>query len=157
GPLTNHLFRAALATGKRVRSETKIGERRLSVSSVAAALASEQLEALDRREVLLVGAGETSELAARALADHGVEAIFVANRHHDRALSLAERFGGQATSFAELPAELVRADAVICTTSSPHPILGGEEVAAVMEQRGGRPLLILDLAVPRDVAPEVRD
>jgi glutamyl-tRNA reductase len=157
GPMTNHLFRSALATGKRVRSETRIGERRLSVSSVAAGLAREQLEGLDRREVLLVGAGETSELAARALADHGVEAIFVANRRHDRALSLAQRFGGQTTSFDELPAELERADAVICTTSSPHPILDGDEIAAVMEARGGRPLLILDLAVPRDVAPEVRD
>jgi glutamyl-tRNA reductase len=157
GPLTNHLFRAALATGKRVRSETRIGERRLSVSSVAAALASEQLEGLERREVLLVGAGETSELAARALADHGVEAIFVANRRRDRALSLAQRFGGQVTGFDELPAELKRADAVICTTSSPHPILDGDEIASVMEARGGRPLLILDLAVPRDVAPEVRD
>jgi glutamyl-tRNA reductase len=157
GPLTNHLFRAALATGKRVRSETKIGERRLSVSSVAAALASEQLHGLERREVLILGAGETSELAARALAGHGVEAIFVANRRHERAISLAKRYGGQAMSFDELPAELVRADALVCATSSPHALLGDEEVAAVMDQRAGRPLLIIDLAVPRDVAPEVRD
>jgi len=157
GPLTNHLFRAALATGKRVRSETQIGARRMSVSSLAAALVSEQLEGLERREVLLVGAGETSELAARALADRGVEAIFVANRRRDRALSLAQRFGGQAMSFDELPQQLERADALLCTTSSPHPILTGEDVAAVMEARGGRPLLILDLAVPRDVAPDVRE
>jgi glutamyl-tRNA reductase len=157
GPLTNHLFRSALATGKRVRSETKIGERQMSVSSVAAALASEQLDQVEQGQVLLVGAGETSELAARALAAHGVEAIFVANRARDRALSLAQRFGGQATSFDALPDELERADAVICTTSSPHALLGAEEIAAVMERRGGRPLLILDLAVPRDVEPEVRD
>jgi glutamyl-tRNA reductase len=157
GPLMNHLFRAALATGKRVRSETRIGERRLSVSSVAAAIVREQLDGLERREVLLVGAGETSELAARALSDHGVEAIFVANRRRDRAISLAQRFGGHATSFDELPEELQRADAVICTTASPHPILGAEELTAVMEAREGRPLLVLDLAVPRDVAPEVRD
>jgi glutamyl-tRNA reductase len=157
GPLMNHLFRAALATGKRVRSETRIGERRLSVSSVAAAIVREQLDGLERREVLLVGAGETSELAARALSDHGVEAIFVANRRRDRAISLAQRFGGHATSFDELPDELQRADAVICTTASPHPILGAEELTAVMEAREGRPLLVLDLAVPRDVAPEVRD
>ncbi|ADB54278.1 glutamyl-tRNA reductase [Conexibacter woesei] len=156
GPLTNHLFRAALATGKRVRSETRLGERRLSVSSIAAALAAEQLSGLERREVLLVGAGETSELAARALADHGVEAIFVANRRRDRAISLAQRFGGQATSFDALPQELERADAVICTTSSPHPILEAEEVAAVMDARDGRALLIIDLAVPRDVASDVR-
>jgi len=157
GPLTNHLFRAALETGKRVRSETKIGERKLSVSSVAAALAREQLDGLERREVLVLGAGETSELAARALSEQGVEAIFVANRNHERAISLAQRFGGQAMSFDELPAELERADALVCATSSPHPILGAEEIAAVMEARGGRPLLIVDLAVPRDVAAEVRE
>ncbi len=157
GPLTNHLFRAALATGKRVRSETKIGERRLSVSSVAAALAAEQLDELERREVLVLGAGETSELAAKALAARGVEAIFVANRRQERAISLAQRYGGQALSFDELPAELVRADALVCATSSPHALLGAEELAAVMEARGGRPLLIVDLAVPRAVAPEVRD
>lgn len=157
GPLTNHLFRAALATGKRVRSETRIGERRLSVSSVAAAIARERLDDLGARQVLLIGAGETSELAARALADHGVQAIFVANRRRDRALALAQRFGGDATSFDALPGELERADAVICTTASPHPILDAGELAAVMAARAGRPLLVLDLAVPRDVAPEVRD
>jgi glutamyl-tRNA reductase len=157
GPLTNHLFRAALATGKRVRSETKIGERRLSVSSIAAALAREQLDGLERRQVLILGAGETSELAARALSDHGVESIFVANRRHERAISLAQRYGGQAMSFDELPEQLERADALVCATSSPHPILGGEEIAAVMEARDGRPLLIIDLAVPRDVAADVRD
>jgi glutamyl-tRNA reductase len=157
GALTNHLFRAALATGKRVRSETKIGERRLSVSSVAAALASEQLHGLERREVLILGAGETSELAARALSEHGVEAIFVANRRHERAVSLAQRYGGQAIGFDALPEELERADALVCATSSPHAILGAEELAAVMDARDGRPLLIIDLAVPRDVAPDVRD
>ncbi|HMJ02776.1 MAG TPA: glutamyl-tRNA reductase, partial [Conexibacter sp.] len=157
GPLTNHLFRAALATGKRVRSETKIGERRMSVSSIAAALAAEQLDELERREVLVLGAGETSELAAKALAAHGVEAIFVANRRHERAISLAQRYGGQALSFDELPSELERADALVCATSSPHALLGAEELAAVMEARDGRALLIIDLAVPRDVAPEVRD
>lgn len=157
GPLTNHLFRAALAAGKRVRSETRIGERQMSVSSVAAALAAEQLDGLERREVLVLGAGETSELAAKALAAHGVEAIFVANRRHERALSLARRFGGQALSFDELPRELERADALVCATASPHPLLGEEEMAEVMEARDGRPLLVIDLAVPRDVAPEVRD
>jgi glutamyl-tRNA reductase len=157
GPLTHHLFRAALATGKRVRSETRIGERHLSISSVAASLAREQLHGLERKEVLILGAGETSELAARALAEHGVEAIFVANRRHERAVSLARRFGGQAMSFDALPAELERADALVCATASPHPILGGEEIAAVMEAREGRPLLIIDLAVPRDVAADVRD
>jgi len=157
GTMTNHLFRSALATGRRVRSETKIGERQLSVASVAAALLSERLEGLDRREVLILGAGETSELAAKALHAHGVESIFVANRGRARALSLAQRFGGQAMSFDELPKELTRADAVVSATSSPHPILGAEEITSVMEARDGRPLLLIDLAVPRDVDPEVAD
>ncbi|MCW2955040.1 MAG: glutamyl-tRNA reductase [Conexibacter sp.] len=157
GTMTNHLFRAALATGRRVRSETRIGERHLSVSSVAASLLSEQLAGLERREVLILGAGETSELAAKALNAHGVEAIFVANRGRARAISLAQRFGGQAMSFDELPLELTRADAVVCATSSPHPILGAEEIAAVMEAREGRPLLVIDIAVPRDVDAAVRD
>jgi glutamyl-tRNA reductase len=157
GPLTNHLFRAALATGKRVRTETKIGERHLSISSVAAQLAAEQLHGLERREVLILGAGETSELAAKALAAQGVEAIFVANRRHERAVSLAQRYGGQAMSFDELPQELERADALVCATSSPHALLGAEELSAVMHAREHRPLLILDLAVPRDVASDVRD
>jgi glutamyl-tRNA reductase len=157
GTMTNHLFRAALATGRRVRSETRIGERHLSVSSVAASLLSEQLAGLERREVLILGAGETSELAAQALHAHGVEAIFVANRGRARAISLAQRFGGQAMSFDELPLELTRADAVVCATSSPHPILGAEEIAAVMEAREGRPLLVIDIAVPRDVDAAVRD
>jgi glutamyl-tRNA reductase len=157
GTMTNHLFRAALATGRRVRSETRIGERHLSVSSVAASLLSEQLAGLERREVLILGAGETSELAAKALHAHGVEAIFVANRGRARAISLAQRFGGQAMSFDELPLELTRADAVVCATSSPHPILGAEEIAAVMEARGGRPLLVIDIAVPRDVDAAVGD
>lgn len=157
GTLTNHLFRSALATGKRVRSETKIGERRLSISSVAAALARDQLDGLARREVVILGAGETSELTARALSEHGVASIFVANRRRDRALSLAQRFGGDAMSFDELPAQLVHADAVVCATSSPHPIVGTEEMAAVMEQREDRPLLVIDIAVPRDVEAGVRE
>jgi glutamyl-tRNA reductase len=151
GPLTNRLFRAALATGKRVRTETAIGDGHLSTSSVAVALAREELGDLRGRHVILIGAGETGELTAEALAAEGVETIFVANRRRDRALSLANRFGGAAVSFDDLPDELGRADMVLASTASPHPIIGEAEMAEVMAARDARPLLMIDLAVPRDI------
>jgi glutamyl-tRNA reductase len=151
GPLTNHLFKAALAAGKRVRSETAIGERQLSLPAVAVALAREQLGALNGREVVIMGTGETSELTARALADSGVRTVFVANRRRDRALSLAKRYGGRSVSFDELPEALGEADIVVAATSSPHLLLEAREIAEVMDYRDGRPLLLIDLAVPRDI------
>lgn len=153
GPLTNRLFTAALEAGKRVRTETGIGERALTLPAVAVALARELLGALGGREVVIIGTGETSELAARALADSGVRAVFVASRRRDRAVSLARRYGGASVSFDELPQELARADIVVSATSSPHLLVGSNELAEVMEQRAFRPMLLIDLAVPRDIDP----
>jgi glutamyl-tRNA reductase len=154
GPLTNHLFKAALATGKRVRSETAIGERQLSLSSVAVALARELLGELGGREVIIIGTGETSELAARALADSGGRTVFVATRRRDRAVSLARRHHGEAMSFDELPDALERADVVVAATASPHLLIEARELGEVMSCRDGRPMLLVDLAVPRDIDPE---
>ncbi len=155
GPLSNRLFAAALTTGKRVRSETGIGTSRVSVPSVAVDLAQDVLGDLAERRVMLLGAGETSELTAQALAHQGVGTIFVANRHADRALSLAQRFGGSVVGLDKLPEQLLEADIVVSSTSSPHPIVGSEELALVMAQRRGRggraPLLLIDIAVPRDI------
>ena len=151
GPLTNQLFRAALATGKRVRSETGIGARQLSLPAVAVALAREQLGDLTGHEVVIVGTGETSELAARALADSGGRTVFVATRRRDRALSLARRYGGTTAGFDDLPAALDRADILVTATASPHVLLEAREMAEVMATRGGRPMLLIDLAVPRDI------
>lgn len=151
GPLTNQLFRAALATGKRVRTETAISEGHASVASVAVDAARALIGELSSRHVVIVGAGETSEQVARAFHDHGVTTMFVANRHRDRAIALATRFGGGSGSFDELPGELVRADVVVSSTASPHAIIGPEELSAVMDERSGRPLLLVDLAVPRDI------
>ncbi|HEV7937489.1 MAG TPA: glutamyl-tRNA reductase [Solirubrobacteraceae bacterium] len=151
GPLSNRLFAAALTTGKRVRSETGIGSSRVSVPSVAVDLAQDVLGDLTERRVMLLGAGETSELTAQALAHQGVGTIFVANRHADRALSLAQRFGGSVVGLDKLPEQLLEADIVVSSTSSPHPIVGSEELALVMGQRSGRPLLLIDIAVPRDI------
>ncbi|MGI8595652.1 MAG: glutamyl-tRNA reductase [Solirubrobacteraceae bacterium] len=153
GPLTNRVFRAALATGKRVRSETAIGEGATSVSSVAVDLARELLGELGGRRVIVLGAGETGELTAEALAGRGADMIFVANRRRNRAQSVARRFGGRVVGFDDFPAELEQADIVVAATSSPHAIVGEEELEAVMAAREGRPLLMVDIAVPRDVEP----
>jgi len=153
GPMTNKLFRAALATGKRVRTETAISAGRASVASVAVDAAHEALGDLTNRHVLLIGAGETAELTARALHDHGVTTMFIANRRRERAIALAQQFGGASGSFDALPSELARADIVISSTSSPHTLLGAEELALVTGDRRGRPLLLVDLAVPRDIDP----
>jgi glutamyl-tRNA reductase len=154
GALTNRLFAAALATGKRVRSETGIGSSRVSIASVAVDLALSVLDGLQGRDVVILGAGDTSELMAQALADRGADTIFVANRHADRALSVAQRFGGSVVGLDKLPDQLVRADIVLSSTSSPHPIVGRDELELVMAERDGRALLLIDIAVPRDVEPE---
>jgi glutamyl-tRNA reductase len=153
GPLLNRLFAAALRTGKRVRSETGIGSSRVSVPSVAVDLALSVLGELRERHVVILGAGETSELTARALAAQGAGTVFVANRHADRALGLAQRFGGAVVGLDGLPEQLLRADIVLSSTSSPHPIVGREELELVMGERAGRPLLLIDIAVPRDIDP----
>lgn len=157
GPLTSRLFTAALQTGKRVRTETKIAEGHASVSSVAVSLAAETLGDLADRHVVIIGAGETSELTARALAERGVTTMFVANRHADRARSLAERFGGEVAPFDRLPEQLEQADIVVSQTASPHPIIDEEDLELVMRHRGGRGLVLIDIAVPRDVDPACAD
>jgi len=153
GPLSNRLFAAALSTGKRVRSETVIGRGRASVPSVAVDLALSVLGGLAECHVVILGAGETSELTARALAEQGAGTIFIANRHADRALHLAQRFGGSVVGLDGLPEQLTVADIVLSSTSSPHPIVGREELAEVMRGRDSRPLLLIDIAVPRDIDP----
>ena len=157
GPVLNRVFRAALAAGKRARHETRISEKGVSIPSVAVELAQHTLGDLGSRTVLLVGAGETAELTARALSARGVAAIFVANRHYSRAIGLAQRFGGRAVRIDELPAQMDDADIVVSSTNSPHHIIEREELELVMERRGQRPLLLIDLAVPRDIEPGCRE
>ena len=157
GPVSNRLFRAALEAGKRVRTETSISRAHVSVSSVAVELARAALGELGNRSVLVIGAGENGELTARALHERGVRTVFVANRRYDRAIGLAQRFGGHAVRFEDLPKQLLEADIVVSATSSPHQIVGRDEMALVAEARGGRPLLMIDIAVPRDIDPGVRE
>ncbi len=151
GPFTNRLFRAALRAGKRVRSETALGTARVSVPSVAVALARETVGELGEKNVVVIGAGETAELTARALSEQGVTTLFVANRRIERARELAQRFGGGVGSLDELPQRMLEADIVVASTSSPHPIVGASELEQIMLARDGRPLLLIDIAVPRDI------
>lgn len=157
GPVLNRLFRGALAAGKRAREETAIARGGMSVPSVAVELAQRTVGSLHERRTLIIGAGETAELTARALAARGSRPVFVANRHHARALGLAQRFGGQAVRIDDLPEQLASSDIVVSSTASPHHILERDELELVVAERGGTPLIVIDIAVPRDVAPECRD
>jgi glutamyl-tRNA reductase len=157
GPILNRLFRGALAAGGRARHETGISEKGQSISSVAVELARRTLGDLAQRRVLVIGAGETAELVARALVARGVETVFIANRRYDRAIGLAQRFGGRAVRFDELPDQLTAADIVVSATNSPHHIVERDELSQVMAARQGRPLLLIDIAVPRDIDPACRE
>jgi glutamyl-tRNA reductase len=151
GPVLHRLFRQALHAGKKVRTETAIAESPTSVSSAAAALAQQVFGDLDGCQVLLIGAGEVSELAARSLAKRGASIAAVTSRTHERAVQLAERFGGRAVPFEQLGDELERAEVVVSSTSSLEVVLSSGQVP----DRKGRPLFVIDLAVPRDVDPDV--
>jgi glutamyl-tRNA reductase len=157
GPILNRLFRGALAAGGRARNETAIGERGVSIPSVAVEVAQRALGDLSERKVLMIGAGATAELVARALVARGVATVFVANRHHDRALGLAERFDGEAIRFETLPEQLVEVDVVVSTTNSPHHIIERDGLEQVMAEREARPLVLIDIAVPRDIEPGCRE
>jgi glutamyl-tRNA reductase len=157
GPILNRLFRGALAAGGRARNETAISERGVSIPSVAVEVAQRALGDLTERKVLMIGAGGTAELVARALVSRGVETVFVANRHHDRALGLAQRFEGEAIRFENLPEQLTEVDLVVSTTNSPHHIIERDGLETVMAERQGRPMVLLDIAVPRDVEPGCRE
>jgi glutamyl-tRNA reductase len=157
GPILNRLFRGALAAGGRARDETGISEKNVSIPSVAVELARRTLGDLADRRVLVIGAGETAELVARALVRRGVATVFVANRHYDRAIGLAQRFEGNAVRFEELPEQLEQADIVVSATNSPHHIVERDDLEQVMKTREGRPLLLVDIAVPRDIEPACRE
>ncbi len=157
GTVLSALFRAAIHTGKRVRTETAIGVNPASISSVAAALAGQLLGDLSERQVLLIGAGEMGAVAVRALQRRGVSKIVVANRTFKNAEQLAKAWDGQAITFQQLPEALSAADIVISSTGAPHTILNRELLEPAMVVRPNRPLFIIDIAVPRDVDPDVTE
>jgi glutamyl-tRNA reductase len=157
GPLLDRLFRQAIHAGKKVRTETAIAENPASVSSAAAALAGQVFGDLAGCRVLLVGAGKIGEQAARNLVSRGAEIAVVANRSLDKAQELAGRFGGRAVVLDSIPAELARIDVLLTSTSAPGHILTRDDVARTLPERKGRPLFLIDIAVPRDLDPAIHD
>lgn len=151
GPVLSHLFSHALHCGKRARTDTDIGSHTISISHAAALLAEKTLGPLPQKGALVIGAGEMAEMAAVALQHHGVTSIACVNRTLERAQWVAERVGGQALAWPELHQALDSADVVISATSAPHPVLLAEQIAAAQERRNWRPLLLLDIALPRDI------
>ncbi len=149
------LVTRAFAVAKRVRTETAVGSSAVSVASVAVELAKKIFGSLQGKHVYLVGAGKMSELAARHLLAHGAESIFVANRTYDRAQQLAARFDGQAILFEQLYETCDRADIVITSTGAPHAIFRREHGELFLARRKNRPMFFIDIAVPRDVDPEM--
>jgi glutamyl-tRNA reductase len=153
GPFLDRLFRQALALGKRVRSETAIGESPASVPAAAAALAQQVFGDLAGRRVLLVGAGRIGELSAGSLSARGAAIAYVANRSAEAARELAARFGGEAIGLDDIPARLADVDVVLSSTGAPATLIGAGDVPS----RRKRPLFFIDIAVPRDVDPAVGD
>lgn len=155
GPLLGRLFQATFSTAKSVRTDTAIGENPVSVAFAAVSLAKQIFADLHRSQALLIGAGETITLVARHLHEQGIKRIVVANRTLERASSLAEQFGAHAILLADIPDELINSDIVISSTASQLPILGKGAVERALKKRRHKPIFMVDIAVPRDIEPEV--
>lgn len=155
GAVLTRLFQTALMVSGRVRSETDIGRGAASTSSAAVQLASKIFGSLHGRHAMVLGAGEMAELALECLVGEGVRTAIVANRTHERAMSLAERHRAEALHYDECWQRVADVDLLICSTAAPHAIVGVEQIAGSLRERGDRPLCILDIAIPRDVDPAV--
>ncbi len=157
GLILNKLLHKSFSTAKRVRTETLIGASAVSISYAAVELAKKIFGSLRAKSVLLIGAGEMAELAAEHLVSQGVGKVVVANRTLARAMSLAQRFNGSAVSLDELSLQLEQADIVISSTGAPHIILHKQEMKSIMRARRNEPIFFIDIAVPRDLDPELNE
>jgi len=157
GKILNRLFQQTFAVAKQVRTDTAIGVSAVSVASAAVALARQIFANLSNQTVLLIGAGDMIELCARHLKEQGVRHMIVANRTLERAQRVAEPYGAEAISLAEMPARLADADIVISSTASQLPILGKGAVERALKARKHRPMFMVDIAVPRDIEAEVAE
>ena len=155
GAVLNRLFQSALLTGGRVRSETRLGHGVLSVSSAAVQLSKKIFGALTGRRAMVLGAGEMAELALASLQEEGVHAAIVANRTFERAQALAAQYGATAVHYDEAWNALSDVDLLLCSTAASRPVVNVARVRDAIARRGDRPLCILDIALPRDVEPEV--
>ena len=157
GPVLHRLFQSALQIAGRVRAETALGRGAASVSSAAVRLATQIFGSLSGRRAMVLGAGEMADLALECLAAEGVRTTVVANRTYDRAEVLAARHGARAMHYEEAWATLGEVDVLLCSTASPVPIVTVQRMRDVAAARGDRPLCVLDIALPRDVDPRVRE
>ena len=158
GPLTHLAFQAAIRSAKRVARETSINHKRVSIPSVAVLdLAKQFFERFDDKRIVLIGAGEMGEETLRYLVDEGAKQVTIVNRSLERASQLASRLTGSVQPWHSLAQQLVAADLIVSTTGSPKPIVTLEEFQEVNQRRAERPLLVLDLAVPRDFDPKIGD
>ncbi|MGP0564797.1 glutamyl-tRNA reductase [Nitrospina sp. 32_T5] len=157
GIFLNQLFEKAFNVAKRIREETGIAESAVSISSAAVELARKIFDNLENHTVMLVGTGEMAELAARHLMTYGLKTVYVASRTYERAAGLAKTLNGSALGFDEFKEELYRADIVISSTAAPNFIITKEMVDEALHKRKNRSMFLIDIAVPRDIAPEVND
>ena len=155
GSRLNKAFQKAFNVAKHIRTETNIQRGSVSVGSVAVELAEKIFTTLSERQVMVIGAGDTSEKTARSLLSRGAHSIIVSNRSHERAVELAAELDGRAVHFDDWAAEFPKIDIVISSTSAPHYVLDRAKLAPLMKLRKQRPLLLIDIAVPRDIEPEV--
>ncbi len=157
GLVLNQLFEKAFSIAKKVREETGIAERSVSISSAAVELAQKIFDDLENRTVMLVGTGEMAELAAKHLISYGVKTVYVTSRTYERAANLARMLNGSALDFEAFKNELHRADIVITSTSAPNFIIKKEIVEKAIHERKNKPIFFIDIAVPRDIEPDVND
>jgi len=155
GKVLDRLFQHAFATGKRIRSKTRIGDHPVSVAYTTVMLAKQIFGDLNSKTVILVGAGEMVELCGRHLHDKGLSSLIIANRSLERAAELAEQFGGLAVSLTDLPDVLHKADILISSTASLEPVIQAKSVKTALKQRRNQPMFLVDIAVPRDIHPDV--
>jgi glutamyl-tRNA reductase len=158
GRITNRLFQTALQTAKEIRTRTGIGRGSTSVGSVAVELAERIFDRdLSDKTVMIIGAGKMGEACVRHLAKKAAHAVLVTNRSFERAVNLANEFGGRAVHFDQLLTAMKEADIVVSSTGCPHTILKREDLEAIMPARRNRPLFLVDIAVPRDIEPDVQE
>ena len=155
GVVMNRLMKKAISVAKRIRTETKIAESAVSISFAAVELARKIFGDLEGKSVMLAGAGEMAELAAKHLVNNGVKTVLVANRTYERAVALAEEFDGRAVRYEDLASEMAHADILIASTGAPHYILTRDDMARVIKERKNRPVFLIDIAVPRNLDPDI--
>jgi len=157
GVVLNKVLKKAISVAKRIRSETRIAESAVSISFAAVELAKKIFGKLENKIVLLVGAGEMAELAARHLIGHGASKVLITTRDYEKAAGLADQFQGRPIAFSDFPWEMVEADIVLCSTGADHYLIRYEDVRRVIEARKNRPIFLIDISVPRNIDPRVNE